>query len=129
MAEGWARHLKGDVIEPFSAGTDPHGMNLLAIRAMAEAGIDIAEKQSKHVNSLKDIVFDFVVTVCDSAHESCPIFPNAVKVVHVGFDDPPRLAKNAANDEEAMPHYRRIRDEIRTFVESLPDSLTKGDRR
>lgn len=128
MAEGWTRHLKGNVIEPFSAGIDPHGMNLLAIRAMAEAGVDISKHHSKHADSLRHIAFDCVVTVCDSAREACPIFPSAEKVVHVGFDDPPRLAKNAANDDEAMPHYRRVRDEIRAFVESLPNSLTKGNR-
>ena len=69
------------------------------------------------------VVFDFVVTVCDSAHESCPIFPATTRIVHVGFDDPPRLAKGAASDDEAMPHYRRVRDEIRAFIETLPGAL------
>lgn len=127
MAEGWARALKGDAIEPYSAGTDPHGMNRLAVGAMAEAGVDISGHQSKHVDSLGGVRFDAVVTVCDSAHESCPYFPGQTKVIHVGFDDPPRLAKGAKSDKEAMPHYRRVRDEIRRFVETLPDSLI-GDR-
>jgi arsenate reductase len=121
MAEGWARALKSDCIEAYSAGTDPHGMNRLAIRAMAEAGVDISSHSSKRPEQI-GVDFDVVVTVCDSAHESCPYFAGA-RVVHVGFDDPPRLAKGAASDEEAMPHYRRVRDEIRQFVERLPDAI------
>ena len=121
MAEGWARHLKGDSVEAFSAGTSPHGMNKLAIRAMAEAGVDITSHWSKTPAELKT-TFDVVVTVGDSAHDSCPIFPGA-RIVHVGFEDPPRLAKGAASDDEAMPHYRRVRDEIRKFIETLPASL------
>jgi arsenate reductase len=121
MAEGWARHLKADTVEAFSAGTNPHGMNKLAIRAMAEAGVDITSHWSKTPAELKT-TFDVVVTVCDSAHESCPIFPGA-RIVHVGFEDPPRLAKGAASDDEAMPHYRRVRDEIRKFIETLPGAL------
>ncbi len=121
MAEGWARALKSDCIEAFSAGTDPHGMNRLAIRAMAEAGVDISMHSSKRPEQI-GVEFDVVVTVCDSAHESCPYFAGA-RVVHVGFDDPPRLAKGAASDDEAMPHYRRVRDEIRQFVERLPDAV------
>jgi len=123
MAEGWAKHLKRDVIEAHSAGTDPHGMNDRAVRAMADAGVDISGRWSKHVDELKGIEFDIVVTVCDSAHEACPVFPNAKRIVHHGFDDPPRLAKGAATDEEAMTHYRRVRDEIRAFVETLPEGL------
>lgn len=121
MAEGWARALKGDVIEAFSAGTNPHGMNPLAIRAMREAGVDISTHTSKRPSDLHTN-FDIVVTVCDSAHESCPVFPGA-RVVHVGFEDPPRLAKNAASEDEAMPHYRRVRDEIRAFILTLPGSI------
>ena len=123
MAEGWARHLKGDAIDAYSAGTDPHGMNARAIAAMGEAGVDITGQRSKHVDELKDVPLDYVVTVCGHANETCPVFPGKTKVVHVGFDDPPRLAKGTKTDEEAMPHYRRVRDEIRAFIESLPDSL------
>jgi arsenate reductase (thioredoxin) len=125
MAEGWARKLKADVIEPFSAGTEPHGMNPRAVRAMAEAGVDISSHHSKHVDALKDIPFDYVVTVCDHANETCPVFPGRSKRVHVGFDDPPRLAKDARSEEEAMAHYRRVRDEIRDFVAGLPEGLEK----
>ncbi len=126
MAEGWARALRSDSIEPYSAGTDPHGMNRLAVRAMAEAGVDISGHTSKTVDALSGVAFDFVVTVCDSANEACPYFPGPAKVIHVGFDDPPTLAKGAKTDEDAMPHYRRVRDEIRRFVETLPQALTGG---
>lgn len=127
MAEGWARHLKGEVIEPYSAGVEVHGMNPLAMQVMAEADVDISGHHSKHVDEVKNVGFDYVVTVCDSAHESCPMFPGKVKVVHVGFDDPPRLARAAKNEEEGLEIYRRIRDEIRRFVEGLPGSLEKSD--
>ncbi|MFN7021124.1 MAG: arsenite efflux transporter metallochaperone ArsD [Phycisphaerales bacterium] len=123
MAEGWAKALKSDVIEAFSAGTNPHGTNPLAIRAMAEVGVDISGHASKRPEDL-GIEFDYVVTVCDAANESCPIFPARTRVIHVGFDDPPRLAKGAKNDEEAMPHYRRVRDEVKVFINTLPESLS-----
>ncbi len=123
MAEGWARHLKGDVIEAYSAGIEVHGLNPNAVRVMAEAGVDIRGQRSKHVNELKDLAFDCVVTVCDHARESCPLFPGGTKVIHVGFDDPPRLAQGAKSEEEALAAYRRVRDEIRAFVEALPRAL------
>ena len=121
MAEGWAKALKSDVIDAFSAGTNPHGLNPLAIRAMKEVGIDISTHSSKRPDQLP-VPMDIVVTVCDSANESCPVMPGA-RVVHVGFDDPPRLAKGCASDEEALVHYRRVRDEIRAFVAGMPASL------
>ena len=124
MAEGWARHVKGDVIEAFSAGVETHGLNPNAVKVMAEAGVDISGHQSKLVTDLMDQPLDYVVTVCGRAHESCPIFPGLAKVVHVGFDDPPALAAAAATAEEALDCYRRVRDEIRSWVETLPDSLT-----
>jgi arsenate reductase len=123
MAEGWARHLKPGVIEAYSAGIETHGLNPLAVKVMAEAGVDIANQKSKHVDQVKDIRFDYVVTVCGHANENCPFFPGKTKVVHVGFDDPPALAKNAATEDDALNVYRRVRDEIRRFVESLPESL------
>jgi arsenate reductase len=128
MAEGFARHLKSDVIDAYSAGVATHGMNQNAVRVMAEAGVDITGQRSKHVNELLNVPFDYVVTVCDSANESCPVFPGATKKVHVGFDDPPRLAKEAKSEEEALGHYRRVRDEIRSFVQSLPESLKREGR-
>lgn len=123
MAEGWARALKGDAIEAYSAGIETHGLNPLAVKVMAEAGVDISGHRSKHVDELKGIPFDYVVTICDHAHESCPLFPGRTTVVHRGFDDPPRLAKTAKSEDEALGHYRRVRDEIRAFVERLPEVL------
>lgn len=123
MAEGWAKALKSNEVDAFSAGTHPHGLNPLAIRAMAEVGVDISGHSSKRPQDL-GIEFDFVVTVCDSANESCPIFPARTRLVHAGFDDPPRLAHGAKSDEEAMPHYRRVRDEIRAFILTIPESLS-----
>ena len=123
MAEGWARKLKAAEIDAYSAGIDPHGLNPLAIKAMAEAGVDISRHTSKRPEDI-GLPFDVVVTVCDSAHESCPILPGA-RIVHVGFDDPPRLAKAAKTEEEAMVHYRRVRDEIRSFIEKLPGAIAQ----
>jgi arsenate reductase (thioredoxin) len=123
MAEGWARALKTDVIEPYSAGIETHGLNPNAVKVMKEAGVDISGHRSENVRDLFDVPFDYVVTVCDHANENCPIFPRPVKQVHVGFDDPPRLAKDAATEEEALDHYRRVRDEIKAFVERLPEAL------
>ncbi len=123
MAEGWAKALKGDVIEPCSAGIEKHGINERAVRVMAEAGVDISGHRSRLVSELPTQDFDYVVTVCDHAHESCPLFPGTARMVHRGFDDPPHLAAGAASEEEALDHYRRVRDEIRTFVETLPESL------
>ena len=131
MAEGWARSLKIDLIDAYSAGTDPHGMNPRAVQAMAEAGVDITNHHSKHVDSLKSIAFDYVVTVCGHANETCPMFPGKTKVIHVGFDDPPKLAANAQSEEQAMSHYRRVRDEIRSFINRIEETLpeTREDMR
>jgi arsenate reductase (thioredoxin) len=124
MAEGWARHLKSDGLEPYSAGIEKHGMNPHAVRVMAEAGVDISEQYSKTPADLGPVQFDCVVTVCGHANEHCPIFPGTAKVVHIGFEDPPRLTKHLPDGEEKLAVYRRVRDEIRKFVETLPESLT-----
>ena len=123
MAEGWAKALKGGTLEACSAGIETHGLNQSAVKVMSEAGVDISSHRSKHLEEIKDTAFDWVITVCDSADESCPVFPGDVKRFHVSFDDPPKLAENAASEEEALDHYRRVRDEIRAFVETLPESL------
>jgi len=123
MAEGWARHLKGGQIEAYSAGIETHGMNPNAIKVMGEAGVDISSHRSKNVEELLEIPFDYVVTVCGHAHETCPVFPRRARVVHVVFDDPPKLAKGAKTEEEALGFYRRVRDEIRDFIQTLPESL------
>jgi arsenate reductase len=127
MAEGWARHLRGDVIEPCSAGIEARGLDPRAVRVMAEAGVDISGQQSKRVADLQNVALDYVITVCGHANEHCPVLPSAVRVVHVGFDDPPILAAAARNEEEALNHYRRVRDEIRAFVMQLPEVLTNQD--
>src|SRR5205823_5117678 len=109
----------------------PHGMNPRAVRVMAEAGVDISGHRSKHVDELTNAgtEFDYVVTVCDHANETCPVFPGKTRVVHVGFDDPPALAKWAESEEEALGHYRRVRDEIRDFIETLPGALARQSER
>jgi len=121
MAEGWARHLKADRIEAYSAGIEKHGLNPLAVRVMAEAGVDISTQKSKLVAELPVKEFDYVITLCGHAEETCPFFPG--KKIHQGFDDPPKLAAAAKTEAERLLPYRRVRDEIREFVEKLPDSL------
>jgi arsenate reductase (thioredoxin) len=123
MAEGWARHLKSDQVEAYSAGIEAHGLNPDAVRVMAEAGVDISGQRSKLVSELREVDFDYVVTVCNNAHQACPVFPGKAKVVPVGFDDPPRLAVDARMEAEHLAPYRRVRDEIRAFVEALPNML------
>lgn len=124
MAEGWARHLKGDVLDAYSAGIETHGLNPNAVQVMAEVGVDISGHKSKNVNDLMDVPFDVVVTVCGHANETCPTWlGKKTTMVHVGFDDPPKLAKTAKSPEEALSFYRRVRDEIRAFVATLPESV------
>lgn len=123
MAEGWARHLKGEAVEAFSAGLETHGMNPHAIEVMREAGVDISRQHSKTPAELGPIPYDVVVTVCGHADEHCPTFPSGTRVVHVGFEDPPKLTRHLPDGEEKLAVYRRVRDEIRRFVETLPGSL------
>jgi len=129
MAEGWARHLKGDVIEPYSAGVEVRGLDPWAVTVMAEVGVDISGQHSKHVDEVMDVPLDYVVTVCDDARERCPFFPGKARIVHIRFEDPPQLARVARSDEEALDAYRHIRDEIRAFVETLPDGLSESKHR
>jgi arsenate reductase len=128
MAEGWTKHLKGDLLEAYSAGIEKRGLDPRAVQVMAEAGVDISKQRSKLVDELDDQDFDFVITVCDHARESCPLFLGAKNMVHVGFDDPPALAATALTEDEKLQQYRRVRDEIRAFVESLPDGLPAWER-
>lgn len=123
MAEGWALHLKGSRIDAYSAGIETHGLNPRAAQVIAEAGVDISSHQSKHVQDIQGGEFDYVVTVCGHANEHCPVFPGQARVIHVGFDDPPKLAAGASSEDERLVHYRRVNDEIRAFVETLPDAL------
>jgi arsenate reductase len=126
MAEGWAHALKSDVIKAYSAGIETHGLNPNAVKVMAEAGVDISNHKSKNVADLIDIPFDVVITVCDHAHESCPLFPANARIVHVGFDDPPKLAAQVEGEEEKLNCYRRVRDEIKAFIEQLPGNLEEN---
>ncbi|MDH4225333.1 MAG: arsenate reductase ArsC [Deltaproteobacteria bacterium] len=126
MAEGWACHLKGDVITPFSAGITAHGLNPLAVRVMAEAGVDISAQESKTVDRMVSLALDVVVTVCGHAHEVCPVFPAKTRVVHVGFEDPPFLARGLQDEQSVLDCYRRVRDEIREFIQTLPQGLGGG---
>lgn len=119
MAEGWARHFHGDKFDFYSAGIEKHGMNPRAILVMNEAGVDISGHRSKTLDDIGPVSFDFVFTVCGHANEHCPYFPGKAKVIHVGFDDPPRLALGLSNEDEILSHYRRVRDEIREFVKVL----------
>jgi arsenate reductase len=131
MAEGWARQLKGGVIDAYSAGTHPKTLDPMAVQVMAEAGIDISTQQAKSLDAVQYLPFDDVITVCHDAHETCPVFPGRARIVHRGFDDPPRLAAGAKSREEALGHYVRVRDEIKAFIEQLPEALLteKGDPR
>lgn len=128
MAEAWARHLYGASIEAASAGTQPKGLDPRAVQVMAEVGIDIARRPSKSVSDVLHTPFDYVITVCSDAHETCPVFPGKARVLHMGFDDPPRLAASAPTPDAALAPYRRVRDEIRRFVERLPAFLAEVPR-
>ena len=121
MAEGWAKALKNDVVEAYSAGIETHGLNPYAIKVMAEAGVDISGQKSQHLDEFDDIDFDYVFTVCGNANENCPVFTRKTKIIHVGFDDPPSLAKDIDNEEDKLNCYRRVRDEIRKFIEKITD--------
>jgi arsenate reductase len=123
MAEGWARALKPDSIDAYSAGIVAHGQNPSAIKVMAEAGVDITGQASKTLASLEGTVFDVVVTVCGHADENCPIFPGKTRKIHHGFDDPPKLAKDAKTPEEALDCFRRVRDDIKAYIQTLPEAL------
>ena len=120
IAEGWARHLKSGVIEAYSAGISPAGVSTRAIAVMAEAGVDISTHISKHVDTLKDADFDYIVTVCDNAREHCPVFPSRTKKVHKSFEDP---ALMAGSEDVIMAAFRKLRDDMRAFVETMPESL------
>jgi arsenate reductase len=111
MAEGLLRALKGDEYEAYSAGISPTIVDPDAIKAMAEVGIDITGQRSKGMDEVRGIKFDLVVTVCDSAKESCPFFPGAKEQIHRGFDDPAGYEGVAR-----LPAFRRVRDEIAAWI-------------
>jgi arsenate reductase len=125
MAEGFCRKYWGQKFNAHSAGTKKHGMNERAMRVMLEAGVDISSHYSKTTEELPKVTFDYVVTVCDSAKESCPYFPGG-KIVHVGFEDPPALTRGMTDEEEILRVYRRVRDEIEAAIKKLPELLGEG---
>jgi len=127
MAEAWTRQLFPEHFEAQSAGTHPGRLDPRAVRVMAELGVDMSAQRSKHVEEVAGTDFDYVITVCDSAKESCPVLPGRARCIHAGFDDPPHLAAGASTEEEALAHYRRVRDEIRNYVAQLPDLAAAGE--
>jgi arsenate reductase (thioredoxin) len=121
MAEGLINHYLGDRFQAFSAGTEATRVNPLAVRVLAELGIDISRHYSKTIAEFAGQQFDHVITLCGSANEQCPLFFGGVRREHIGFDDPSRLR---GSDEEVLPEFRRVRDEIRR---KLTDYLTGAD--
>ena len=125
MAEALTNAIKTDDFEGYSAGISPKGVDPRAEKVMSEIGINISGQKSKDIASLGNMEFDYVVTLCDNANEACPFFPAKTKLLHRGFDDPPKLAEGTQNAEEALNHYRKVRDEIKTFVENIEEELSK----
>ncbi|MBN2145710.1 MAG: arsenate reductase ArsC [Candidatus Aureabacteria bacterium] len=123
MAEGFARALKGDIIRPYSAGINPKGLDSLAVRVMAEIGINISRQKSKSILEVTSIPFDAVVTLCDHAKENCPNYPAKCQKIHRSFEDPALWTEQRMTEDEALVRYRRVRDEIKDFVLTLPDVL------
>ena len=123
MAEGWGKHLLGNQFLFFSAGTKKHGLNPIAVKVMKEVGVDISHHES---NTLSEITpdLDLIITVCSDADQNCPFVPGA-KIIHRGFEDPPRLANKLKSDEDVLVVYRRVRDEIKEMVLSLPELIEK----
>jgi arsenate reductase len=130
MAEGWTRHLKSNQIEAFSAGIETHGLNPHMIEVMDEAGVDVSNQKSENIRDFAEHDLDVVITVCGHAHETCPVFPANCKVVHTGFADPPKmakeLAKKGATEEEQLDCYRSVRDKIKKYILTLPESLIEN---
>jgi len=126
MAEGWAKSMYGERYAIYSAGIEAHGLNPNAVQVMQEAGVDITGQQSQRLEELAAVKLDLVVTVCGHADENCPVLPVKCRKIHVPFDDPPALACEDASEEESLDCYRRVRDEIREFVERLPEVIADG---
>lgn len=124
IAEGLLRHHFGDRFLAYSAGTKPTSVNSFAVKVMAEIGIDISSHTSKHIRDFKDVSFDYVVTVCDRAHESCPFFPGAQKLIHKGFRDP---TDSAAYATETIARFRQARDEIADWIQKTFGQEAEGD--
>lgn len=127
MAEAWLRHLKPTQFNAYSAGIEQHGLNAMAVQVMAEVDVDMSNHHSKSLDDLSDIKFDYVITVCGHAHETCPYFPVSAQVIHVGFDDPPKRTQSMTDSEEILKCYRRVRDEIKEFVVNIEQHLNNGE--
>lgn len=125
MAEAFCRHYWGREFEVYSAGTKKHGMNERAMKVMEEMGISLKDHYSKTTDELPKIKFDYVVTVCDHAHENCPYYPGT-KIIHLGFEDPPKLTAHLNDEEEILKVYRRVRDEIQEKIKILPEFLIEN---
>ncbi|NVK23166.1 MAG: arsenate reductase ArsC [Kangiellaceae bacterium] len=123
MAEGWGHALKGHKYDFYSAGIEKHGQNPNAIKVMSEVRVDISNQESQTVDELPIQEFDYVVTVCGHANEHCPYFPAKTKVIHVGFEDPPKLAQGLSDEEAILDCYRQVRDEVRNFVANIEEAL------
>lgn len=123
MAHGWANLLKGEMFNFYSAGTQSHGLNPNAIKVMSEVGVDISNHQSNTFDEYSEIKMDFIITVCSDANENCPIVPG--KIIHIGFDDPPKLTKDMQNEEQILNVYRRVRDEIKDMILNLESYLLR----
>ena len=117
MAEGLLRHDAGDRFEIFSAGVSPTAVRAEAIAVMKELGIDLSGQRSKHVNEFAGQTFDYVLTVCDHARETCPIFPAATRMVHKGFPDPAAIE---GSEQERLAAFRAVRDQLRDYLLSFP---------
>ena len=120
MAEGWARHLKGSIVDAYSAGIRPIDVSSRAIKVMAEEGVDISMQKSKHIDEFSQIDFDYVVTLCDNAAENCPVFTGKAKMFHRPFEDPYFAS---GSEGQIMATFRKVRDDIKKFIETLPQSL------
>jgi arsenate reductase len=123
IAEGWAKHLKGDIMDVYSAGIAPGVLNQMAVKVMAEAGVDISAQRPKHIDELKDIDFDYVVTVCDNARENCPIFPHKTKHFHKMFEDPTFMI---GTEQQIKAAFVELRDQMKEFIEKMSKILEKG---
>lgn len=128
MAEGFARTMCSESLQAYSAGVDPGTLDARAVRVMAEVGIDISDQRPKSIDSLGTIPFDVVITLCDHANETCPYFPGKVLRLHRGFDDPPKMAAKETKEEAVLDVYRKVRDEIRSFVATLPQTLGRSNQ-
>ena len=128
IGEAFTHKLLGNEIQVYSAGIIAKGLDPFAVEVLQEIGIDISNHRSKTVEELKDINFDFVITVCDHAAQTCPYFPTSPeRIIRRPFDDPPKLTQGLEHSE-ALIIYRRVRDEIKDFVTELPTILEKTQK-